>query len=139
MFPLSAAHQTLADYFLDEIKQSIPLGLRSRVRSSGHSRSLFVGQWGLFGLYVSDNKYEWVSDSMQKLERDAQMCLRNEVRVCILVCVDETPSYRMPPLGIVGPDINIAKEAAAANAAMSQNRMNAVNVGSPLIYRGHAW
>ncbi|KAK9333854.1 hypothetical protein V1520DRAFT_375463 [Lipomyces starkeyi] len=82
-----------------------------------------------------------VSETMQKLERDAQMwllCLRNEVRVCILICLDETPSYHMPPPGIIGPDTDIDEEAAAAEAAMFQNRI-AVNSGSPLIYRGYSW
>ncbi|KAK9259874.1 hypothetical protein V1519DRAFT_469055 [Lipomyces tetrasporus] len=83
-----------------------------------------------------------VSETMGKLERDARMWLlglRNEVRVCIGICLDETLKYHMPPPGIVGPYTGIDEEVAAATAAMFQNRMDAVNLGSPLIYRDHNW
>ncbi|KAK9244793.1 hypothetical protein V1506DRAFT_567444 [Lipomyces tetrasporus] len=83
-----------------------------------------------------------VSETMGKLERDARMWLlglRNEVRVCIGICLDETLKYHMPPPGIVGPYTGIDEELAGATAAMFQNRMDAVNLGSPLIYRDHNW
>ncbi|KAK9315660.1 hypothetical protein V1524DRAFT_415035 [Lipomyces starkeyi] len=158
MFPLSGAHQTLAYYFLREIDRSLPLGLQSRATfTTGHTRTGFTGHCGqssktsdgaLIYTSVITNRPSTplvievgVSETMQKLERDAQMLLlglRNEVRVCILICLDETPSYHMPPPGIIGPDTDIDEEAAAAEAAMFQNRI-AVNLGSPLIYRGYSW
>ncbi|KAK9371767.1 uncharacterized protein V1513DRAFT_428227 [Lipomyces chichibuensis] len=136
-----------------------PVGLQSQIRfTTGHTQSRFLGHWGqssktsdgaLVYRSVITNRPSTslvievgVSETMRKLERDAQMWLlglRNEVRVCIVICLDETPSYHMPPAGIVGSDTDIDEEAATAAAAMDQNRMDAVNLGSALIYRGHAW
>ncbi|KAK9319255.1 hypothetical protein V1517DRAFT_341904, partial [Lipomyces orientalis] len=146
-FPLSAAHQVLADYFLDEIKHSIPLGLQSRVMFSGHTRSGFTGHWGqssktpdgalLYRSVITNMSAMTmilevgVSETMRKLERDAQMLL--------LGLRQETPNYHVPPPGIVGPYTDIDEEAAAAAAAMFQNRMDVVDLGSPVIYRGLAW
>ncbi|KAK9258212.1 hypothetical protein V1519DRAFT_470105 [Lipomyces tetrasporus] len=79
---------------------------------------------------------------MRRLERDAEtwlIGLRDEVRVCIIITLDEQPAYRIPASGIVGPGIDIDEEAAAARVAMTRDRIDAGNVGMPLRYRGQTW
>ncbi|KAK9343377.1 hypothetical protein V1522DRAFT_394399 [Lipomyces starkeyi] len=79
------------------------------------------------------------SESIRRLERDAEtwlIGLRDDVRVCIIITLDEQPAYRMPASGIVGPSIDIDEEASAARVAMTRDRIDAGNVGMPLRYRG---
>ncbi|KAK9236616.1 hypothetical protein V1525DRAFT_345794 [Lipomyces kononenkoae] len=82
------------------------------------------------------------SESMRRLARDAEtwlIGLRGEVRVCIIITLDEQPAYRMPASGIEELVIDIDEEAAAARVAMTLDRIDAGNAGMPLRYRGHTW
>ncbi|KAK9250255.1 hypothetical protein V1507DRAFT_445875 [Lipomyces tetrasporus] len=135
-FPVSGIHQVLSSFFLNQIEESFPLSIQSRftvVFSTGHTRSdtgaAIIIEVGF-------------SESMRRLERDAEtwlIGLRDEVRVCIIITLDEQPAYRIPASGIVGPGIDIDEEAAAARVAMTRDRIDAGNVGMPLRYRGQTW
>ncbi|KAK9340286.1 hypothetical protein LIPSTDRAFT_106951 [Lipomyces starkeyi NRRL Y-11557] len=103
------------------------------VFSTGHTRNDFQGRWSqssktpdgdmLFTSLVTANTGAAIiievgfSESVRRLARDAEtwlIGLRDEVRVCIIITLDEQPAYRMPASGIVGPGIDIDEEASAA-------------------------
>ncbi|KAK9324061.1 hypothetical protein V1517DRAFT_306518 [Lipomyces orientalis] len=119
--------------------------LRLRVTpSAGHTRSDFKGRWSQSSKTPEgDLRYTslstgrtgtgviievGVSENMRKLVRDAEtwlIGLRDEVSACIVITLDEWPPHHMPSPGVVGPVIDIDEEAAAADVAMAQDRMDA--------------